>query len=95
MNLVTKLHVIRKVFFYLFCVSVFVWVNITYEDVYSATTYSGKVIKVTDGDSINILHEGKPLKIRLAEIDAPERGNHSGKNPEKPYPNLLQLKKSK
>lgn len=36
-------------------------------------TYQGKVIKVLDGDSINILHEGKVLRIRLAEIDAPER----------------------
>ena len=40
----------------------------------AAKTYTGKVIKVTDGDSINILYEGKPLRIRLAEIDAPERG---------------------
>jgi len=40
----------------------------------SSVTYHGKVVKVTDGDSINILHNGKQLRIRLAEIDAPERG---------------------
>jgi endonuclease YncB( thermonuclease family) len=37
-------------------------------------TYEGKVIKVLDGDSINISHHGKELRIRLAEIDAPENG---------------------
>jgi len=48
-----------------------------------AGEYSGKVIKVTDGDFINIIYEGKPLRIRLAEIDAPERGQPFWKNPEK------------
>ena len=43
-------------------------------EIISATEYRGKVIKVADGDSITILHEGKELRIRLAEIDAPERG---------------------
>ena len=42
------------------------------ENFTTAVTYQGKVVKVLDGDSINILHQGKPLRIRLAEIDAPE-----------------------
>ncbi len=33
---------------------------------------SGKVIAVKDGDTIEILYEGKPLTIRLAHIDCPE-----------------------
>lgn len=33
---------------------------------------SGKVIGVVDGDTIDILFEGKPLRIRLAHIDCPE-----------------------
>jgi len=37
-------------------------------------TYEGKVIKVADGDSISILHQGKELRVRLAEVDAPEHG---------------------
>jgi endonuclease YncB( thermonuclease family) len=35
-------------------------------------TYEGKVVKVLDGDSINILQQGKVIRVRLAEIDAPE-----------------------
>jgi len=42
------------------------------ENFTTAVTYQGKVVKVLDGDFINILHQGKPLRIRLAEIDAPE-----------------------
>lgn len=35
-------------------------------------TLSGKVIAVKDGDTIEILYEGKPLTIRFAHIDCPE-----------------------
>lgn len=41
---------------------------------FAVNQYEGKVIKVADGDSITTLHEGKELRIRLAEIDVPERG---------------------
>ncbi len=40
----------------------------------AANQFQGKLIKVTDGDTFTILHEGKELRIRLAEIDAPECG---------------------
>ncbi len=39
-----------------------------------AETLSGKVIGVTDGDTIKVLVEERPVKVRLAEIDTPERG---------------------
>ena len=69
------MSVIRKAFFCLFFISAIAFFYVTVSDVHSAKkVYQGKVIKVTDGDSINILHEGKPLRIRLAEIDAPECG---------------------
>lgn len=35
-------------------------------------THEGKVVKVLDGDSLNIIQQGKEVRIRLAEIDAPE-----------------------
>lgn len=37
-------------------------------------THEGKVVKVLDGDSINIIQQGKEVRVRLAEIDAPEHG---------------------
>lgn len=36
------------------------------------TYLSGKVIGVTDGDTIDILYNNKPLRIRLEHIDCPE-----------------------
>ena len=65
---------IKKTLFYLFFISALAFFYVTCTGVTNAQTYLGKVIKVTDGDSINILYDGKPLRIRLAEIDAPERG---------------------
>lgn len=36
------------------------------------TYLTGKVISVTDGDTIDILYNNKPLRIRLEHIDCPE-----------------------
>lgn len=38
-----------------------------------ATEFSGKVIAVLDGDTLLVVRSGKPVKVRLAEIDAPEK----------------------
>lgn len=35
--------------------------------------YADQVIGVTDGDTLTVLHDQRPLKIRLANIDAPEK----------------------
>jgi endonuclease YncB( thermonuclease family) len=35
-------------------------------------TITGKVIAVKDGDTIEILYDGRPLTIRFAHIDCPE-----------------------
>jgi endonuclease YncB( thermonuclease family) len=39
-----------------------------------AETLTGKVVGVTDGDTITVLVAEHTIKVRLAEIDTPERG---------------------
>ena len=38
-----------------------------------ATTFNGLVVKISDGDTIQVLYNGKAEKIRLAGIDTPEK----------------------
>ncbi|AMV70741.1 nuclease [Desulfuromonas sp. DDH964] len=38
-----------------------------------ALSFSGKVVKVSDGDTIQVMHDGHAEKIRLAGIDCPEK----------------------
>ncbi len=40
--------------------------------------HHGKVVHITDGYTLKILVEGRMLKIRLPEIDTPERGQPFG-----------------
>ncbi len=44
-----------------------------------AETLTGKVVRVADGDTITVLVDRERVKVRLAEIDAPERGQPWGK----------------
>ena len=36
--------------------------------------FEGKVVGISDGDTIKVLKDGKQVKIRLAAIDCPEKG---------------------
>ena len=36
------------------------------------TEFIAKVIAIKDGDSIEVFYEGKPISIRLADVDCPE-----------------------
>lgn len=40
----------------------------------------GRVVSVHDGDTLTVLVERRQVKVRLAEIDAPEMGQPFGKN---------------
>ena len=40
--------------------------------------WEGKVVSVTDGDTIKVLKDGIQVKIRLASIDCPEKGQPYG-----------------
>lgn len=44
-----------------------------------AASFSGRVVKITDGDTIQVFHEGQAVKVRLTEIDTPERGQPFGR----------------
>lgn len=39
---------------------------------------SGVVVSVLDGDTVDVLVDRKPVRVRLAEIDAPERAQAFG-----------------
>lgn len=43
-----------------------------------AQVHAHKVIGISDGDTLTLLVDKKPLKIRLANIDAPERAQAFG-----------------
>ena len=44
----------------------------------SAEQFTGKVVGISDGDTINVLREGKAVKVRLYGIDAPEKAQAFG-----------------
>ena len=43
-----------------------------------AQSYAGKVTAVKDGDTIEMLVNGKPVRVRLFGIDCPEKGQPFG-----------------
>lgn len=45
---------------------------------FAASQFRGKVVGVSDGDTITVLVERRPMKVRLAEIDTPEKGQPYG-----------------
>lgn len=44
-----------------------------------AADFSGSVVSVSDGDTIEVLHNQRPERIRLHGIDCPEKGQAYGK----------------
>ncbi len=44
-----------------------------------AVDFSGPVVSVLDGDTIEVLHNTHPERIRLNGIDCPEKGQAFGK----------------
>lgn len=43
-----------------------------------AAAFLAGVIGISDGDTLTVLHEREPVKIRIAEIDAPEKAQPFG-----------------
>jgi endonuclease YncB( thermonuclease family) len=46
-----------------------------------AGDFSGRVVRVSEGDAIIVLQDGQAVKIRLHGIDAPEKGKPSETEP--------------
>lgn len=44
-----------------------------------AADFSGKVLRVQDGDSLTVLVDQTQVRVRLVDIDAPELGQAFGK----------------
>jgi endonuclease YncB( thermonuclease family) len=55
-------------------------------------TFSGKVVKVIDGDTVDVLRDGRPLRVRLFGIDAPEKGQPFGQAAKRYATELTALK---
>ncbi|HGV9289462.1 TPA: thermonuclease family protein [Enterobacter hormaechei] len=50
-----------------------------YPHVSSATQFEGSVVRVLDGDTIEVLREQNPVRVRLLNIDAPEKKQPFGR----------------
>jgi micrococcal nuclease len=46
--------------------------------IFFSQTWEGKTVAVLDGDTIEVLQDGKAVRIRLAGIDAPEKSQAYG-----------------
>jgi len=46
-------------------------------------TFNAKVIGVKDGDTIEVLKDNRPIAVRLADIDCPEKSQPFGSNAKK------------
>ena len=58
------------------------WANLAGAALVVASTayadFTGKVVAVADGDTITVLHDKAQVKVRLTEIDAPEKAQAFG-----------------
>ena len=58
----------------------------------SGSSITGKVIKVTDGDTITIRSDGKEMRVRLSGIDAPESDQPFGRESTKKLSSMVKRK---
>jgi hypothetical protein len=59
-------------------VQVHMWTEAGHAPPSASIAYDGRVIAVTDGDTLRILYKSGGLKVRLAGIDAPNGARPSG-----------------
>lgn len=44
----------------------------------AAADFTGKIVRILDGDTIEVLHDNRAERIRLSGIDCPEKGQALG-----------------
>lgn len=54
----------------------------------AAEQFTGKVVGITDGDTIKVLRDGKEVRVRLYGIDCPEKGQPFGQKAKQATSNL-------
>lgn len=65
------------------------WLSATASIAYADTEFQGRAVRVLDGDTIEVLSPGNhTVRVRLANIDAPEKSQPSGQRSKE---NLTQL----
>lgn len=57
--------------------------------IFGESIYKGKVIHISDGDTLKILVDNQQLKIRLSDIDTPEKAQHYGSKAKQALGNLV------
>jgi len=50
------------------------------KDLRNLTVFTGRVIGIKDGDTFEVLYDGQPERVRLADIDCPEKSQPFGNN---------------
>jgi endonuclease YncB( thermonuclease family) len=59
-----------------------------------ALGWDGKVVGISDGDTLSIMHDGKAQKVRLVEVDAPESSQDFGQRSKQSLSDLCFGKKA-
>jgi micrococcal nuclease len=54
---------------------------------------AGTVISITDGDTVIVAHDGTPEKVRLADVDSPEKTQPYGRAAKRFISDLIYLQK--
>jgi micrococcal nuclease len=73
---------------------IFLW-SVACAQTYASTTYEGKVIGVSDGDTVTVLMSRHQIRVRLAEIDAPEKRQPFGERSKQSLSDLVYGKQVK
>jgi endonuclease YncB( thermonuclease family) len=74
-------------------IGIFFWSLVCFQA--CASIYEGKVVGVSDGDTLTVLISGRQTKVRLAEIDAPEKRQPFGERSKQSLSDLVYGKRVK